>query len=96
MQAGDDVVVLVHLDRVGNSGPPTCQATAIGPDRAVLISRHPSRASRALSCCHVGHHPRDVADRARGHAVGGGEAVSIACTELSSTTTDPQAAKAAE
>ena len=33
----------------GNSGPPSCQATEIGPDRAVLISRHPSRASRALS-----------------------------------------------
>ena len=29
----------------GNSGPPSCQATSIGPVRAVLISRQPSRAS---------------------------------------------------
>ena len=32
----------------GNSGPPSCQATEIGPDRALLIGRHPSRSSRAL------------------------------------------------
>jgi hypothetical protein len=34
----------------GNSEPPSCHATEMGPDRAVLISRQPSRASRALSC----------------------------------------------
>ena len=81
----------------GNSGPPSCQATEIGPDRAVLISRQPSRASRALSWLHVRHHPGDVADRARRLTpYAAARRSSIAWTWPSSTTTGPQAAKAAE
>ena len=59
----------------GNSGPPSCQATEIGPDRAVLIGRAAQPGEPRALLRHVGHHPGDVADRARSEAVRGREAV---------------------
>ena len=80
----------------GNSGPPSCQATEIGPVRAVLISRQPSRSSRALSCSTSGTTQETwlIAPGATRYAAA--RRSSAAWTWPSSTTTGPQAAKAAE
>ena len=79
----------------GNSGPPSCQATEIGPDRAVLISRQPSRSSRALSAARSGttHETWPTVPGTKPYAAA--RRSSIAWTWLSSTTIGPQAAKAA-
>jgi hypothetical protein len=79
----------------GNSEPPSCHATEMGPDRAVLISRQPSRASRALSAATSGttHETWLIAPGVTPYAAA--RRSSIACTWLSSTTTGPQAANAA-
>ena len=80
----------------GNSGPPSCQATEIGPDLAVLISRQPSRSSRALSCPTSGTTQETwlIAPGVTRYAAA--RRSSIAWTWPSSTTIGPQAAKAAE
>ena len=58
-----------------NSGPPSCQATSIGPDLAVLISRAAQPGQPGALPFQIGDHPGDVADRARGDLIGGREAV---------------------
>ena len=80
----------------GNSGPPSCQATEIGPDRAVLIGRHPSRASRALSSATSGTTQETWLTAPGAGRYAAARRSSIAWTWPSSTTTGPHAAKAAE
>src|SRR5271165_4093644 len=69
VHAGDDVVVLVQLDRVREQRPPVVpgdrdRARPGGVDQPAAQPRKPG----ALPL-HVGHHPRDVADRTRGDDV---------------------------
>src|SRR5208282_5462925 len=69
VHAGDDVVVLVQLDRVREERPAVVPGDQDRARPGRVDQAAPQLGEPRAFLLEVGHHPRDVADRARGDAV---------------------------